>query len=82
MFPFSPAFPLTEVLRDPGVRELEAQLREQSDVSLWNITSIDRNTILRRTGGLTEDEMLAISEKLISVLETDVSERLRKLRDL
>jgi mRNA-degrading endonuclease toxin of MazEF toxin-antitoxin module len=164
LFPFTPGFPLIEILRSDAAQHLEAQLREHEDietmeatieagdipeiaisvklrrvlllqdatrpgredvtvarisrvsqsqrqrqrfyqrlqagthpgalllderrqgvttecyVGLWSVTTIKRNAILRRTGGLTDVEMRAVAEKLIATLEIDVSDYVRRLR--
>jgi len=56
-----------------GTNEVEAY------VDALSIASIRKATILRRVGRLNEDEMRAISSRIITALEVDVSEYVDQL---
>jgi mRNA-degrading endonuclease toxin of MazEF toxin-antitoxin module len=45
-------------------------------VNLINISPVGKNAILRRVGFLSEDEMRAVADRLITSLELDISHRL------
>jgi mRNA-degrading endonuclease toxin of MazEF toxin-antitoxin module len=53
----------------------------ESVVNLTNLSTVNRDTLLRWTGKLSEAEMRVISEKLIDTLELDISGRLAALHD-
>lgn len=60
--------------------EQQQGVTAESAVNLAQITAVNRDTLLRWTGQLSEDEMRKISEKLIDTLELDISGRLDALR--
>lgn len=56
-----------------GTRGVEAY------VDLMSISTINKGTILRREGQLTEDEMREVSDRVITALELDVSAYVEQL---
>jgi len=60
--------------------EQQQGVTAEAAVNLANVTTVSRDTLLRWTGQLSEQEMRTISEKLIDTLELDISGRLDALR--
>lgn len=55
-------------------------LNVESYINLSSVQPVNKTAILRRVGYLTEDEMVAVSERLIRSLEIDVSAYVAQLR--
>jgi len=62
-----------------GEQRHGTNLRE-AYVSLLNVAPISKTAILRRTGLLNEAEMREVSDRLITALEVDISQRLATSR--
>jgi mRNA-degrading endonuclease toxin of MazEF toxin-antitoxin module len=60
--------------------EQQQGVKEEAVVNLTQISTVNRDTLLRWTGQLSEAEMRTISEKLIDTLELDISGRIQALR--
>jgi hypothetical protein len=53
---------------------------KEAFVDCMSVSTVRKNTILRRAGQLTDDEMRGISEKLMRTMELDLSRYLDELR--
>jgi mRNA-degrading endonuclease toxin of MazEF toxin-antitoxin module len=50
--------------------------RREAYVNLINVSPISKTAILRRVGGLDDDEMRQVTDRLLTALEMDISHRL------